>query len=115
MIMNTSLYQLADEYMVAATKLADLDLDEQTIADTLEGLAGAVEIKATNVAMFVRNLEASADAIKQAEAQMSARRKAIEGRAGRIRDYLKTNMERTGITNAILDLAYPARNGLGRG
>ena len=49
----TALYLLAEEYRAAAEKLADLDLDEQTVADTLESLAGSVEVKATNVAMFL--------------------------------------------------------------
>lgn len=92
-----SLYQLADEFQVAAQKLSDLDLDEQTIADTLEGLQGGLEVKATNVAMFAKNLESAAEQIKIAESQMSARRKAIENRAQKVRDYLKMNMERTGI------------------
>lgn len=96
--MNTSLYVLTDEYRVAAARLADLELDEQTIADTLEGLAGALEVKATNVAMFVRNLEASADAIKAAEGEMARRRKSIEARADRVRQYLKENMERAEIS-----------------
>lgn len=95
---SLALYQLAEQYLADLRKLEDLDLDEQTMMDTLEGLSGELEVKATNVAMFCRNLEASADAIKQAEAQMAARRKAIENRAARIRDYLKANMERTGIT-----------------
>lgn len=95
---GTALYLLADEYLVALQQLSELDLDEQTVADTLEGLSGALEVKATNVAMFVRNLEASADAIKMAESQMAARRKAIENRASRIRGYLKAQMERTGVS-----------------
>lgn len=94
---NTSLYVLADQYLEAAERMADLELPEEVIADTLEGLAGALEVKATNVAMFVQNLEASASAIKDAESKMAARRKAIEARAERIRAYLKENMERTGI------------------
>ncbi len=93
-----TLYRLADEYLLTANKLADLDVPDEVIADTLEGMAGALEIKATNVAMFVRNLEASADAIKQAEADMAARRKAIVNRAKRIRSYLQHQMERTGIS-----------------
>lgn len=93
-----SLYVLADQYLADLQKLAELDLDEQTVADTLEGLSGELEVKATNVAMFARNLEATAEAIKTAEAQMAARRKAIEARAERLREYLKTNMERTGIS-----------------
>lgn len=93
-----TLYHLADEYLVAADRMADLDLPDEVIADTLEGLAGALEVKATNVAMFIKNLETSAEAIKQAEANMAARRKAIENRAGRIRQYLQYQMERTGVT-----------------
>ena len=94
---NLSLYKIADQYLEASTALADLDIDAQTLADTLEGLSGELEVKAQNVAMFVRNLEASAEAIKAAEKQMTERRKAIENRAESIRDYLKSNMERTGI------------------
>lgn len=93
-----ALYKLADQYLEAAQRMADLELDEQTIADTLEGLSGEIEVKATNVAMFVRNLEASAEAIKNAEADMAARRKAIEARAKRIRTYLQEQMTRTGMT-----------------
>lgn len=94
---DLALYQLADLYLQDLQKLADLDLDEQTVADTLEGLSGALEVKATNVAAFTRNLEASAEAIKNAEEQMAKRRKAIERRAESLRAYLKANMERTGI------------------
>jgi hypothetical protein len=94
---SLALYQLADLYLQDLQKLADLELDEQTVTDTLEGLSGEMEVKATNVAAFCRNLEASADAIKNAEAQMANRRKAIERRAESLRQYLKLNMERTGI------------------
>ena len=88
----TALYNLATEYRSAADRLHDLDVPEEVIADTLEGLAGEVEAKSTNVAFVVRNLEALADQIKAAEREMAKRRKAIENRAARIRDYLKTNM-----------------------
>ena len=80
-----ALYELAGEYRAAAEQLADLDLPPEVVADTLEGLAGDLEQKATNVALFARNLEATAAAIKQAEADMAARRKAIENRAASIR------------------------------
>ncbi len=93
-----ALYEIADLYLQDVAKLQDLDLDPQTVADTLEGMGGALEAKATNVAAFVRNLESLADQIKQAEAAMAARRKAIEGRADAVRAYLLSNMLRTGIT-----------------
>ena len=93
----TALYEIAAEYRDAATKLAELDLDAQTIADTLEGLSGDLETKAQNVAFFVRNLEATAAAIKQAEADMSARRKAMENRADSLRRYIFESMTVAGI------------------
>lgn len=94
----TALYVLADEYRAAVEALADLDLDEQTVADTLEGLSGELEVKATNVAMFARNLESTAAAIKEAEAAMAARRKALEKRADGLRAYLLVSMQRCGIS-----------------
>lgn len=93
----TALYVIANEYREAAMALADLDLDAQTVADTLEGLSGELEVKAQNVAFFVRNLEVTAAAIKQHETEQAARRKAIENRAESLRAYLFRCMEATGI------------------
>jgi len=101
---DLTLYTIADQYLQDLQKLQDMDLDEQTFADTLESLSGDLEVKATNVAMFVRNLEASAESIKAAEKQMAERRKSIEAKAERIRNYLKDNMARTGITK--IDCPY---------
>lgn len=36
----TALYLIAAEYRNAAEQLANLDLDPQTVADTLEGMSG---------------------------------------------------------------------------
>lgn len=95
--MNISLYQLAEDYLAAADQLADMEMPLEVVNDTLESMRGDIQVKATNVAMFVRNLESQADAIREAEKQMAARRKAIEHRAQFIREYLLHNMQRTGI------------------
>lgn len=96
--MNITLYELASEFRATADQLSDMDLPDEVIADTLEAVALPVEQKATSVAAFIRNLEAAADQIKQAEQAMSARRKAIENRAARVKDYLLENMQRCEIT-----------------
>ena len=93
----TALYELAQEYRAAAEKLADMDIDEQTLADTLEGMGGELEMKAQNVILFTRNLESTACAIKEAEGQMAARRKALENRAAGLRRYVLENMQFAGI------------------
>ena len=95
--MNLTLYELAHDYRAAAEKLSDLDLPPEVIEDTLESMSGDLEAKATNTAMVVRNLEATAAAIKEAEKQMAERRKAVENRAERVRDFLLANMVVAGI------------------
>jgi hypothetical protein len=102
--MNLALYQIADQYLQDMQMLQERDLDDQTFVDTLESLSGDLEVKAINVAMFIRNLEASADAIKAAEKQMADRRKAIEAKTERMKEYLLENMVRTGITK--IDCPY---------
>jgi hypothetical protein len=93
----TSLYEIAATYRNDAATLADLDLDDQTLADTLEGMAGELEVKAQNVVMFAKNLDATAVAIKEAEQSMSARRKAIEKRADSLRAYVLSSMQLAGV------------------
>lgn len=83
----TTLYEIAAEFRTDLDKLSDLDLPPEVVADTLEGMSGALEAKATNIASLVRNLEVTAEAIKDAEAQMAKRRKAIENRIQAIKDY----------------------------
>jgi hypothetical protein len=93
-----TLYVLAEEYRYIVNELANLDLPEDVVTDTLEGLSGNLEIKCTNIAMFARNLESAAEQIKAAEDQMARRRKAIEKRADHVREYLKAGMIHAGIS-----------------
>lgn len=95
---GVTLYQLTADYATALATLGDLDLDEQTITDTLEGLKGTLEAKAVNVAKYAANIEAAAEAIKDAEMRMRARRQAYENRAARLKLYVKLNLEAVGLT-----------------
>jgi Siphovirus Gp157 len=93
----TALYLVAAQYREAAAKLADLDLDSVTLADTLESLSGDLETKAQSVAFMARSMEADAAAVKQWAKDATERAKAIEARAERLREYLSDNMEACGI------------------
>lgn len=94
---NITLYQLAAEHADALARLEDLDLSPEAVADTLESLGGELEVKAQNVVAFLRNLETTAEAIKQAEASMAARRKALENRAASLKTYVLEAMQHHGI------------------
>jgi hypothetical protein len=96
---NLSLYQMTAEYNEAFESMIDSDIPVEAIRDTLEGLQGEITVKGANVAAFILNLEAEADKVKTVEDRIRDRRKALEAKADRMRDYLKQNMERCGITN----------------
>lgn len=93
-----SLYQLSAEYLQTQNKLIEMELDEVTIKDTLESISGSLESKAVNVAMFIRNIESSAEQIKIAEKAMAERRKSLESKAESIKKYLFDNMNACGIS-----------------
>ena len=91
----TSLYIIAGDYAAAAAKLQDSDLPEEVIQDTLDGMAGELEEKCTNIGFVIRNLEAQSEAIKNAEKQMAERRKGIDAKVEHMKRYLLDNMKRT--------------------
>lgn len=93
-----SLYVIAAEHRQMVDALMATDNDSQTIADTIEAESYPLEVKAQNVAYAIKNLEATAEAIKAAEQEMAKRRKAIENRALNIKTYLQHCMEVAGVT-----------------
>lgn len=92
---NLTLYQLTDNYREALDALTDpeAELPIEAVNDTLEALEGELEVKAVNVAKFMRNMETTAKAIKEAEAEMAKRRKTLESRVNWLKGYLKGSME----------------------
>lgn len=92
------LYEITEQYHHALVALTDSDLDEQTINDTLEGLKGDIEVKAKNVAAFISNRKAEIVAVKEASKKLADRAKAEHASLDRLTEYLKYNMENSGIT-----------------
>jgi len=95
--MLTTLYEIAAEYRTDMEKLADLDLSPEAIADTIEGMSGALQQKAQNIGSLVKHLEVTADAMKDAEAQLYKRRKAVEARIDHIKSYVLNVMQHNNI------------------
>ena len=91
------LYELAAEYRDAHERMEAAGFDDQTIADTLDGIAGDMEEKAIAVAKFARNLEAEAAAIDKAIMAMHYRAQALDDRANSLRKYLMDAMVAAGV------------------
>ena len=97
---SVSLYNISTEYLHALDAFTDPenDLPIEAVNDTLEGIEGALQDKAVNVVQYMRNLETTAAAIKEAETGMRQRRQYIEKRAVALKEYVHDSMKETGIT-----------------
>lgn len=95
--MSIALYELTAEFKAVAQKLEELDLDDQTIADTLEGYSADFENKVIAISSFIRNLEVTAAAMKNAEAEMNDRRRSVERKIEGLKSYVLTNMNAIGM------------------
>lgn len=93
------LYKIASKYEFAFKKMSeDNELSSEIIEDSLADVKDDFDNKVINVSYAIKNLEAEAKAVKDAEKSMAERRKNIEKRIKNIEDYLLHNMERCGIT-----------------
>lgn len=95
--MLPTLYDLAAEYAADLEKLANLDLPEETVKDTLDSMGGELQAKAQNIAGFVKHLETLTAGIKDAERQMAEKRKRLEARIDRLKQYTLDTMVIHGI------------------
>jgi len=91
-----NLYTLGQEYREAFFTLAEMDIDEQTIADTLEGLEGELKDKVLAVAKYQQGLVAESKAIKDAVKGMLVRAKALDNKADSFKRYISEAMTATG-------------------
>jgi predicted nuclease with TOPRIM domain len=89
------LYELTDNYM-QLVELAD-QLDEETFRDTLESIQDSIEDKVENTAKVIKSIEADVLAIKEEEKRLKERRQSLETKIDNIKDYLKEQLEKTGI------------------
>ena len=93
-----NLYDLTQNYMQALDFLTDPenDIDQQTAVDTMENLDGELDDKLLNVGRFIASMEAQATAIEEVERRQKARRLSLENKATWLRDYLQSNMSKSG-------------------
>lgn len=89
----SALYELTAEFKAVADRLEEMELDAVTIRDTLDGYSTDFDNKVVAIASLIRNIEATATAIKEAEDQMATRRKALDNRAAWLREYVISNMK----------------------
>ena len=93
----TTLYTLTGQYLALAELADDPDMPEGALADSLEGIEGEIEIKAQALLQVVSGMEGDTTAIDNEIKRLQARKAVITNRAASLKEYLRTNMEQSGI------------------
>lgn len=100
MTSEIKLYELSGQYLALLDQLADMDLDAQTVADTIEasGLTDDIAAKAHGIEMVCRQLTKDVPAIDAEIKRLKALAERRERVADGLREYLKANMQAMGMT-----------------
>jgi hypothetical protein len=93
----TALYQIAQQYRADLEALAELDIDDETARDTLEGMQGELQDKLRAVIAYSLELDIAAAGAADAEKRIAARKKALEQRRDWLRRYALDAMRATGL------------------
>lgn len=89
-----NLYELSQNYLA----VQDMDLEPETLKDTLDSIEEAIEVKAENIAKWIRNLEADKKAFEEEEKRFKDKKQAADNRIKSLKLYLEDNMRLTGKT-----------------
>jgi len=93
-----NIYELTGQWIELQEMLESGDYDEQTIADTLEGLEGEIEAKADGYARIIRNMESDIEAFKKEAERLTEKKRRLENSVKRLKENLQMAMTLTGKT-----------------
>ena len=95
-----NLYELSSSYRA----IQEMDLDEETLRDTLDSIVGEAEQKAENIAKWIRNLKGDNTAIQEEETRLKNKRIANENKIKSLGLYLEDFLKTSGLTRIKTEL-----------
>jgi len=95
----TALYTITEQFkeLAALAENADEDL-AIALRDTMEGIEGEFQEKGKAIAMVTLNIDGDLEAIQSQIDRLTERKRVITNRKESLKEYLRTNMEASGIT-----------------
>jgi len=95
--MTDKLYEITDQHRDLLGMVEREELSASDIADTVDALEGEFGSKADSLIRVVKGFDGDIDAIDSEIKRLQARKSAFKNRQQSLRDYLKFNMQKTGI------------------
>ena len=94
----STLRELSTEMMAINELAKDPEIPLEAIADTMEGIEGLFNDKAVRVVHVIANNDSDIAEIDAEIARLQVRKKTMANAKNRLKEYLKMNMEASGIT-----------------
>lgn len=91
------LYELADNYNELMTLLDDEEVTAEELADTLDGINDAIEVKVDNICRVRKYLESKVEVYKAEAKRLTALAKQAENNADGMKQYLDEQLKRMNI------------------
>ena len=92
-----NLYEIAGQYRAVLEMEPENDDELAAQMNALDELGGELTVKADNIVRYMRNLSSEADALKAEEDKLYQKRKAIENKHDRLKNYLAVQLYLAGI------------------
>ena len=92
----SNIFELTGEYRQLLAMMEDPEIDEQAVADTMEGIEMEIEQKADNYAWMIRSLDSNNEAIDKEIARLQALKKRNTNFIERLKENLMFCMRATG-------------------
>jgi len=93
----TTLYEITDKHKELALLAEENEDMAQAVSDTMDAIEGEFEEKALSLIAVVNNIGGDIPAIDEAIKRLTDRKKVIINKQKSMKNYLKTNMEASGI------------------
>lgn len=95
----TTLYTIAEQFkeLAVLAETADEDL-AVALRDTMEGIEGEFQEKGKAIAMITLNIDGDLEAIQSQIDRLTERKRIINNRKESLKEYLRSNMDASGIT-----------------
>ena len=97
--MGFTLYELTEDFLKLLELAEEPDVDEKTLADTMEGIEGEFEAKADAYAVIIKQLQNDADALGKEIERLKDRKARLENNAKYMKKRLQESMTITGNTH----------------
>ena len=91
-----NIFELSADYLQMLELMDDPDLNEITLADTMEGIEGALEDKFDNYVYVAKQEQGDIDVLEKTIKELTARKKAKENNLAKLKRVMTDVMQATG-------------------